>query len=341
MASMLGRHAVPLRPSMQTAKSIDIARLALAGQPGGIAVSTLAEAEYFAAHGITDILYTIAIAPPKFAQISKLKAIGASMTVVTDDLDTARAMAEQPALDRVLIEIDGGDARGGIAPDNPLLLEIADALRDRLAGVMTRASHGLDGRDRTEIARTVDGTRGDAARAAGRLRAAGHEISVVSMGGTPAAPHADSLQGVTEVRAGVYMFGDLFRASIGSHGLDDIAVTVLATVIGRRPGRLLIDAGALALSGDRGTAGGLLDFGHGLMLDKLGHRAYGTATVRRVHQEQGVVELDPERPAELPVGAKVRIAPNHACRTTAAHDRYHVVAGSEKVIACWTRVNGW
>ena len=62
-----------------------------------------------------------------------------------------------------------------------------------------------------------------------------------------------TLAGVTEVRAGVYMFGDLFQAEIGTHGLEDIAVTVLTSVIGRRPGRLLVDAGGLALSKDRST----------------------------------------------------------------------------------------
>ena len=77
MAAALARHGVPLRPHMKTAKSIDVARLALAGQPGGITVSTLAEAEYFAGHGITDILYAVGITPQKLDQVARLNADGA------------------------------------------------------------------------------------------------------------------------------------------------------------------------------------------------------------------------------------------------------------------------
>ena len=93
MARRLARHGVPLRPHMKTAKSIDVARLAIAGQPGGITVSTLAEAEYFAGHGITDILYAVGITPQKLDQVAKLNSAGAAVIVLTDDLDTAGAIA--------------------------------------------------------------------------------------------------------------------------------------------------------------------------------------------------------------------------------------------------------
>ena len=140
----------------------------------------------------------------------------------------------------------------------------------------------------------------------------------------------DSLDGVTEVRAGVYMFGDLFQAEIGTHDLDDIALTVLTSVIGRRPGRLLVDAGGLALSKDRSTADAPKDYGFGLVLDLAGKRSHGDAIVRRAYQEHGVVEADPAHPLDLPVGAKLRIAPNHTCMTAAAHDRYFVVEGERR-----------
>ena len=97
MAPAVGRHGVALRPHMKTAKSIDVARLALQGQPGGITVSTLAEAEYFAAHGIADILYAVGITPQKLDQVAKLNAAGAQVIVITDDPETARAIAAHPA----------------------------------------------------------------------------------------------------------------------------------------------------------------------------------------------------------------------------------------------------
>ncbi|MBV8456739.1 MAG: hypothetical protein JO122_09025 [Acetobacteraceae bacterium] len=131
------------------------------------------------------------------------------------------------------------------------------------------------------------------------------------------------------------------RPRSAPHTLDDIAVTVLASIIGHRPGRLLIDAGGLALSKDRSTEAVPIDYGFGLMLDRYGRRSFGDAVVRRVYQEHGLVELDAAYPAELPVGALVRIAPNHTCMTAAAHDRYHVVNGSDRVEDVWYRVNHW
>src|SRR5690348_14783539 len=77
MADAVARHGVPLRPHMKTAKSIDVARMALEGQPGGITVSTLAEAEYFTANGISDVLYAVGITPQKLDQVAKLNATGA------------------------------------------------------------------------------------------------------------------------------------------------------------------------------------------------------------------------------------------------------------------------
>ena len=339
MADALARHGVPLRPHMKTAKSIDVAWLALAGQPGGITVSTLAEAEYFGAHGITDILYAVGITPQKLDQVGKLNEAGADVMVITDDLDTAAAIASHPAQPRCLIEIDTGEGRGGVTPDDDALLAIAGALGTRLAGIMTHAGHSYACRSPAEMTAIAGQELDGAVRSAGRLRRAGHACGIVSVGSSPTALHATSLDGVTEIRAGVYMFGDLFQAEIGTHGLDDIAVTVLTSVIGRRPGKLLVDAGGLALSKDRSTEAAPKDYGFGLMLDLDGTRRHGDAIVRRAYQEHGVIELD--HPVDLPVGGRVRIAPNHTCMTVAAHDRYYVTEGTDEVVAVWPRVNGW
>jgi D-serine deaminase-like pyridoxal phosphate-dependent protein len=138
------------------------------------------------------------------------------------------------------------------------------------------------------------------------------------------------------------MFGDLFQAAIGTHGLEDIAVTVLAAVIGRSAARntLLLDAGALALSKDRSTAAVGRDWGFGRVLDRDGRATLGEAWIDRAYQEHGEVKSDRPLPM-LPLGARLRVAPNHTCLTAAAHGEYHVVDGGEAVIATWGRVNGW
>ena len=166
MASRLAGHGVPLRPHMKTAKSIDVARLAIAGQPGGITVSTLAEAEYFAGHGVTDILYAVGITPQKLDQVARLNSGGAGVMVLTDDLDTADAIAAQERPPRVLIEIDSGEGRGGLSPDDDLLLEIAARLGTHLAGVMTHAGHSYGARSLDDIARIAEDERAAVVRAA-------------------------------------------------------------------------------------------------------------------------------------------------------------------------------
>ena len=280
MARIAARQGVPLRPHMKTAKSVEVARLALDGQPGGITVSTLAEAEYFFAHGINDILYAVAVPPAKLADIGRLAAAGAAVTLVTDDPEMATLLGSHPAVRRVLIEIDSGEGRSGVAPgEGSLLLDIAARLGDRLAGVLTHAGHSYGGRSAAELTRFAGIERDAAVAAAAHLRDAGYSAPAVSVGSSPTATHAEHLDGVTELRAGVYMFGDLFQAEIGTHGIDDIAMTVLTTVIGRRPGRLVVDAGAIALSKDRSTATATVDYGFGLVLDRSGQPTFGPSTV--------------------------------------------------------------
>ena len=335
---------VVLRPHLKTAKSAEVARIALAGETGGITVSTLAEAEYFTDHGFRDILIAAAQSPQKLDRAASLIGRGVTVSLVTDDIDGARAIAAHPAAFRVLIELDSGDKRAGIDPGSTSLLEIARTLGARLSGVMTHAGHSYGCRNVQCIKRVAEIERATVVSAAARLRADGIGCNVVSVGSTPTMTHADNLQGVTEARPGVYMFQDLFQAEIGSCTREDIAVTVLASVIGRNEpeNRFLIDAGALALSKDRSTQAAPHDFGYGAVWDLECRPVFGDCIIERAFQEHGVaVSSSPLDFNRLRVGAKVRVAPNHACITAAAYDRYYVVDGGTEVIAEWDRVNGW
>ena len=156
--------------------------------------------------------------------------------------------------------------------------------------------------------------------------------------------HVERLDGVTEARPGVYMFGDLFQAAIESCSRDDIAVTVLASVINCRPSknRIVLDAGSLALSKDRSTATTDHDAGYGSVWDIDGKPSYGECVIEDAYQEHGVVTSSAPLPFDkLRVGTKVRVAPNHSCLTAAAYDKYYVVNGSREIVAEWDRVNGW
>ncbi len=344
MARALAPHRVTLRPHLKTAKSIDVARLVLGEGGGGITVSTLAEAEYFAAHGIGDILYAVGITPAKLEQVAKLNDAGADIAVITDDIEVAAAIRARGAKLRTLIEIDTGEGRGGVGPGDAALTAIAEALGPNLAGVLTHAGHAYAARDKAAMAAIAEGERAGVVKAAERLRTAGRAVAIVSMGSSPTALAAASYAGITEVRAGVYMFGDLFQAAIGTHGPEDIAVTVLASVIGRRPEKhqFLIDAGAIALSKDRSTEATAEDCGFGKVRALGREGLLGMAIVRRAYQEHGVVACDAARPfPALAVGDKVLIVPNHVCLTAAAHDRYFVTDDGVGVAEVWPRVNGW
>ena len=188
--------------------------------------------------------------------------------------------------------------------------------------------------------------RASAVQAATILRDAGFACPVVSVGSTPTAHFAESLEGVTEVRAGVFVFFDLVMAGIGVCQIDDIALSVLGTVIGHQPekGWILVDAGWMAMSRDRGTAKQKVDQGYGLVCDIDG-KPYGDLILSDANQEHGIISVRPGSNAslpDLPIGTRVRILPNHACATGAQHDAYHVVRGdSDRIEAVWPRFGGW
>jgi D-serine deaminase-like pyridoxal phosphate-dependent protein len=344
MRDRLRQHAVTFRPHLKTAKSAAVARLAIEGQAGGITVSTLAEAEYFAAHDFRDITLAAGITPVKLDRVADLVNQGIGMTVITDDPDTASSIAAHPAPIRALVEVDSGENRGGVDAESGALLITARALGTKLAGVLTHGGHSYGGRSVADMQRIAEEERWAAVTAATRLRDAGLACDVVSVGSTPTATHGKRWDGVTEMRAGVYMFQDLFQAEIHSCSRDEIALTVLASVIGRRPGenRILLDAGALALSKDRSTERTGHDLGFGLVWGLDGSPAYGECRVERTYQEHGIAIGDSPLPFDqLQVGARVRVAPNHACLTAAAYDRYHVVDGGADIVDVWDRINGW
>jgi D-serine deaminase-like pyridoxal phosphate-dependent protein len=151
--------------------------------------------------------------------------------------------------------------------------------------------------------------------------------------------------GVTEARVGVYAFGDLVQAELGTCGIDDIAISVLASVIGhsRGHGRVLVDAGFLALSRDRGTSDFPIDWGYGAVCDARTGELIDNVCVETTNQEHGIItarsgELDWSK---FPIGGQVRILPNHACATAAAYGCYFVTDGDGRISDVWHRVNGW
>ena len=348
---------VDLRPHLKTAKSARIATMATVGHGGGITVSTLAEAAYFAAKGFLDIIYAIGIVPEKLKYIARLKDdYSCNINVITDNIDVVSGLSGEASrlgfVLPVIIEIDSGQHRAGLVPGDALLVPLGQAIAAApslsLGGVLTHAGHAYHRPGAAALEEAAEEERKAVVDAAARLRGVGLPCPVVSVGSTPTATHANSLAGVTEMRPGVYMFGDLDQMGLGSCSFDDIAVSVLASVIGHAPARnvLLVDAGALALSKDTLAGEFLPDAGYGWVCDVAERRRIADLRVTSLDQEHGFVGGDAPLPYEvLQVGARVRILPSHACLTAAGFDKYHVVDSEADdpcdVIDVWERTGGW
>ena len=352
MAAQIARLGVTLRLHVKTAKSVEAVRRLVGPPPAPLAVSTLEEAEQFAAAGYRDLLYAVGITPNKLDRVLALRRAGVALTVILDSVDAARAVAGASAANGdaipALIEIDCDGQRAGIPPlEEERIRAVAEALAGgaRLAGVMTHCGGSYGARTADELRAWARCERDAVVAAAATLRQAGHTTETVSVGSTPSVLFAEDLAGVTEARAGVHVFMDLVMTGLGVCAVDDIALSVLASVIGAQPerGRYLIDAGWMAMSRDRGTAAQQIDQGYGLVCDRDG-RPYGDLIVTEVNQEHGVIALREGSAGALPtlkVGDLVRILPNHACATAAQHGRYHVLPAVGGVAECWSRFGGW
>ena len=352
LRARMARLGVALRPHLKTVKSIDVARRVLREGTGPATVSTLREAEVFASAGVRDIVYAVGIAPAKLPRVTALRASGTDLAVLLDSVEQAEAVAatSRACGDPIpaLIEIDSDGHRGGLLPDAEAVVAIGRVLEAggaSLRGVLTHAGESYGAHGVEALVAFAERERVAAVTAAGRLRAAGLPCTVVSVGSTPTAHFARDLSGVTEVRAGVFVFFDLVMAGIGVCTLDDIALTVLTSVIGhqRERGWILVDAGWMALSRDRGTAAQALDQGYGVVCDADG-RVLDGLIVAQASQEHGTIARRPGCDAplpDLPVGTPLRILPNHACATGAQFDAYTVLPADGAAPVEWPRFRGW
>jgi D-serine deaminase-like pyridoxal phosphate-dependent protein len=342
-----------LRPHVKTAKAIDVVRRALEPGRNAITVSTLKEAEYFLSNKITDILYAVGIAPNKLEHAAELKRKGADLTLLLDSVEAADMVAGRGEALGVqfpaLIEIDSDGHRSGIKPGDPLLVEIGKHLHGRagaaLRGVMTHAGDSYNCSSIDALRDMAERERLAVVTCAKALRDAGLPCPIVSVGSTPTAIYSERMDGVTEVRAGVYMFFDLFMTGLGVCRIEDIALSVLTSVIGHQADRnwIITDAGWMALSRDRGTANQHVDQGYGVVCDLAG-RPIDELIVAETNQEHGIIADRRGGPVDLarfPVGTLLRILPNHACATAAQHSHYNVIAHEPVVEAVWPRFNGW
>lgn len=329
------RSAVVFRPHVKTHKSPEIGLLQFGGRPGPITVSTLAEAEMFAGNGFDDITYAFPIAIDKLERAAALaKKIRLHLLFDhRDALVAAIAYARSNGVRFSLwLKVDCGYHRAGVDPEDPeslrLALDAAVAPEIDFQGFLTHAGHSYSARSAEEIVAIAREETSVLNRFRNSFEQAGGRRLPISVGSTPTCSLVDRFEDCDEVRPGNYVFYDWFQSRLGSCTADDIAAMVLAEVVGVYPApkKILLNAGALALSKDLGGTH-LGDSGYGAVMTL--DRQVLAMEIFSISQEHGQVR---GAGAEtMRVGDRLLIAPNHSCLTAAMFDRYYVVDGDEVV----------
>jgi D-serine deaminase-like pyridoxal phosphate-dependent protein len=302
---------VKLRPHGKTHKCVEIARKQLAAGACGLTLAKIGEAEIMSAAGVADIFLAYeVVGGPKLPRLLAL-AREIRLRVGVDSMDVAAPLGEAASSDGVTIdvvlEVDTGLGRCGVAPGEPLLALAKAVARTRglrIAGIFTyrgrRSNQDLDAAGREEGEMMV--------REAERLRKAGFAIDEVSVGSTPTGRPAASVAGVTEVRPGTYVFNDAMQVRWGSATPEECALVVAARVISR-PSRdvAVLDAGSKALTAEHGPYSSKGE-SHGVL------RGYPDCQIDRLWEEHARVQLT-EEARRLRVGDPVEIIPSHVCPT--------------------------
>ena len=292
-ASWARERGLDLRPHVKTHKSVDLARLQLAAGAVGVTVATVGEAEVFAAAGVEDVFiaYPLWLDDERAERLRRLAGTTPRVAIGVDSVVSAERAAMLPV--DVLVEVDSGHHRTGVAPDE--VGAVAARAGERLRGVFSFPGHSYG--PGSSAAAAEEAVALTAAREA--VAAVGADVRVVSGGSTPSLAATDAAV-LTEVRPGVYVFNDAQQWELGSCGRDDIALTCHATVVSHAGGRLVLDSGSKVLGADRAA----WSTGFGRLLD------HPVARIVLLSEHHAVAELDGPLPA---LGSTVRVVPNHVC----------------------------
>ncbi|NHI90163.1 MAG: hypothetical protein EAX87_11620 [Candidatus Thorarchaeota archaeon] len=345
MATRAREGGVSLRPHIKTHKCVEIGKMQLKAGAQGITVSTLAEAAAFADEGFDNITYAVPLSPDKFPGVQRISEqthlnVLVDHPVMVDQLSQFCKTAKL-SLD-VLVKIYCGYPRTGIDPNTPGAISLVKKIYEDsnlcFKGILTHAGHSYAAKTVSEIKKVAIQEQEVMVRFAKVLNQENANLKpeVVSIGSTPTARLADEFQeGITEIRPGNYVFFDYTQVALGTCKISDSALTVLASVISVNPDRVIIDAGATALSKDTGPTHIETNVGYGkLFADYQKSRLNADVILKSLSQEHG--KLIPFDKAKLDYkhGDKVRIIPNHSCLTANLFNHYQIVKG-ESVVDRW------
>ncbi|XP_078254869.1 D-serine dehydratase [Rhinoraja longicauda] len=335
---------VQLRPHMKTHKTLECAEIMTGGSRRGIAVSTLAEARFYADRGFDDILYTFPLPVDKMAACAELADRLDRFQVLVDDgvavteLEGRRLRGGKPWL--VWLKLDCNNGRAGVRPEDPTALTLAKSIADsealELVGVYAHCGNSYEAAGVQEIQGVALETTRATLEFVEKLERAGVKRPRSSIGSTPTCSHpVPEMGGLDELHPGNYIFYDVQQMLIGSCQLDDVAVRVMTRVIGHYPHRnqLLVDCGwsALSLHGM-----GKLPTGYAIVEGHPDLKLVGmTQEHGRIEPISGTLDMD-----KFPLGSLISLIPYHACATAAMHPVYFVQSEG-RIVGEWRPTRGW
>lgn len=311
-----------LRPHAKTHKSPELGRLQLAHGATGITLATVGEAEVFAEAGFDDIFIAYPVWPSE-SRAARIRTLAerVSLRLGVDSVEGARALgAALPDGVEVLVEVDSGHHRSGVRPADAGGVAVAAARAGlRVVGVFTFPGHSYapgagEGSAREEASAIVE--------AAASLTGEGIEPLVRSGGSTPSRTSSDSSV-LTELRPGVYVFNDAQQLELGTCSLDEVALSVCATVVSRSGHDVIVDAGSKTLGADR--AAWATGFGR--------LAAVPDARIVALSEHHATVRL-PEVEVVPELGSALALVPNHVCSTVNLADELFVVQDG-RVVDTW------
>jgi len=322
-AAIAARAGVRLRPHIKTHKTLEIADMQLGAGASGISTAKLSEAEVYGAAGITNIFVAYPVVGVEKAHRAAQLAqrchliVGAESAKGIQQLSAAATEVGTTLF--VSVEIDSGLHRTGVVPGaaETLCRLVLESPGLQLDGIFTfRGASFPDAPTRDPQA--LGQQEGELMVAlAEQLRRADIPVKEVSVGSTPSGPSAALVPGVTEVRPGTYVFFDRMTTKLDTNTPDEMALSILATVVSRpAPDIAIIDAGSKTFCGDIiPESAGLV--GYGVTADG------SNGVVVRMNEEHGFVRLAPGCAPQ--VGDKMAFFPNHVCTAVNLSDELVVV----------------
>jgi D-serine deaminase-like pyridoxal phosphate-dependent protein len=325
VAQLCRAHGVQWRPHFKGHKTLEIAQMQISAGAIGVTCAKLGEAEILAGNGIRDILIANQIVGGlKIRRLMRLLD-SADAIVSVDGVDNVRELAEAARQAgktlRVVIEVDIGMHRAGAEPGAAVAAlagEIASHPSLQFTGVMGWEAQTTGIADPREKERAVAAAIALLTRSADLCRQAGHDVRIVSCGGTGTLLYCVKQPGVTEVQVGGAVMNDAHYR--WDYNIDlPFALTVLATVTSRPTlTRVILDAGRKAMSTDMATP-----------------RPLGVPAVREVRLSAEHAKLELEVPSALPkVGDRVEFIPGYTDTSVHLHEEM-VVLRNGRVEAVW------